>query len=71
MGLFALYENKAFARASTKSSREQFGRPLREGSREHRFNRVFTRTLAIVVGSLLVIGGVLAGLGIDWRDIYR
>jgi hypothetical protein len=71
MGLIALLENKAFARSSVQSSSRYFGIDLREGTRAYRFNWVFSRTMASVVGTLLFVAGILGVAGIDWRDIYR
>ncbi|MBG0569257.1 hypothetical protein [Actinoplanes aureus] len=71
MGLYAVVRNRSFAEASVVSSRRDFGIHLREGSRAYRFNWIFSRTMAITVGVVMLVGGTLGAIGIDWRDIYR
>ncbi len=71
MGLFAVIANKRFARASIVSSREFFGDRLPEGSRRYRFTIAYSRTIAIIAGSLMFVFGTLDVLGIDWRAVYR
>jgi hypothetical protein len=71
MGLYGLLENEAFARSSVRTSSRYFGIDLRKGSRAYRFNWVFSRTMAIVVGTLMFVAGILGVAGFDWRDIYR
>ncbi len=71
MGLYAVVRNRSVAEASVVSSRRYFGIQLRDGSRAYRFNWIFSRTLALVVGTLLLVCGSLGAIGIDWRDFYR
>ena len=71
MGLFAVVRNRRFAEASIAASHKYFGIRLREDTRAYRFNWIWSRTIAIVVGSLMVIAGGLGAIGVDWRDIYR
>jgi hypothetical protein len=65
-GVAAIVANKQFARSSARSSREIFGRDV--GSREARFQAVFTRVLAVVVGAALVVMGVLGAFGVIWNE---
>lgn len=67
-GLGAVVFNRRFGRSSVTSSREFFGRELREGSREYRFMVLYSRVIAVVVGSLMFLAGTLDLLGISWRD---
>jgi hypothetical protein len=71
MGLYAVVRNRSMAESSVVSSRRYFGIHLRDGSRAYRFNWIFSRTLAIVVGTLMLVAGSLGVIGIDWRDFYR
>lgn len=71
IGLYAAVRNRYFAEASVATSRKHFGIHLREGSRAYRFNWIFSRTLTIVIGALMLILGGLGAIGIDWREIYR
>ncbi|MBW6439730.1 hypothetical protein KZ829_38975 [Actinoplanes hulinensis] len=40
-------------------------------SRAYRFNWILSRTMAIVMGMVMLVGGTSRAIGIDWRDIYR
>jgi hypothetical protein len=68
LGLAAALSNKRFARASTASSKEFFGRDVREGSREHKAMQVWSRTIAILVGTVMFVAGVLGVFGISWQE---
>lgn len=67
-GLAVIVLNKWFADASATTSRDVFGVDLRPGTRAHRFNRIYSRTLVIVVGTLSFVAGTLGVLGVDWRS---
>ena len=59
MGLYAVVRNRRFAEASVAASENHFGVRLREGTRAYRFNWIFSRSMAIGVGTLMMIGGFL------------
>ncbi|WP_306214346.1 hypothetical protein [Actinoplanes sp. RD1] len=67
-GLLAAINNRRFAEASHDSSAKVFGRPVREGSRESRFMNVWSRTIAVLVGSGLFVMGTLGTLGVIWES---
>ena len=71
MGVYSVMRNRSVAESSVVSSRRYFGIHLREGSRAYRFNWIFSRSLAVVVGTFLAVCGALGVFGVDWRDIYR
>jgi hypothetical protein len=71
LGSYGVVRNRSVAEASVVSSRRYFGIHLREGSRAYRFNWIFSRTIALVVGTVMLVCGLLGVVGIDWRDIYR
>lgn len=67
-GVAAALSNKRFARASAASSKEFFGRNVREDSREHRAMQVWSRTIVILVGTAMFVIGVLGVFGISWEQ---
>lgn len=70
-GLAVIFFNKRFADASVKTSQEVFGISLREGTRAYKINRIYSRSLAILVGTVMFIGGTLGALRVDWRSLYQ
>lgn len=67
-GLAAAIANRRFATASERSSAQHFGREIRPGSKEHRFMVIWSRTLAVLVGTTIFVLGILGALGIIWTD---
>jgi hypothetical protein len=71
IGLGLIITNRKFPDISMANSREIFGREIHEGSREHKFAIIFSRSLALFVGSVMLVFGTLDALMIDWRDALR
>jgi hypothetical protein len=66
-GIAAILGRKQFVRSSAQSSRNVFGRDVREGSAEAAFQSGFTQVLAFVVGGALVVMGLLGAFGVIWN----
>ena len=69
IGLALIVMNRKAPDVAMTNSRAIFGREIRAGSREHRFTVIFARSLAIFVGSVMMVGGTLDALWSDWRGV--
>ncbi|MCA2211673.1 hypothetical protein [Jidongwangia harbinensis] len=69
-GLAIVILNRRFGRVAITNSREIFGRDIRKGTREYRVMVLYSRTLAVIVGSLMLILGTLDALMIDYRGAF-
>ncbi len=67
-GVVVIVANKQFAKSSARASRDYFGRDVRVGSREHAFMSGFSRVMAVLVGGVLVVTGLLGALGVIWNE---
>jgi hypothetical protein len=66
-GLALIILNRHAPRIAMTNSREVFKREIRKGTREYRFAVIFSRSLAVFVGSGMLIMGTLDAFMIDWR----
>jgi hypothetical protein len=64
IGIGAVVMNRRFGRASVDASRNFYGIDLSEGSRRRRFTVVYSRILAVVVGSAMAVTGILMAVGV-------
>ncbi|MFI7543746.1 hypothetical protein [Actinoplanes sp. NPDC049599] len=71
LGAYAVVANRTFGQAGPANAKRHFGRDIPEGGREYRFLVAYGRTLAIVVGSLMLFFGTLGALGVDWRALLK
>ncbi|MEV0896087.1 hypothetical protein [Actinoplanes sp. NPDC049802] len=63
-GVLAIAFNRRFAASSVESSRSFFGREMRSGTREHRFTAGYARVVAILVGTAMIVSGILGAAGV-------
>jgi hypothetical protein len=64
IGIGAVVMNKRFGRASLDASRNFYGVTLPEGSKRQRFTVAYSRILAVVIGSILAVAGILGTIGV-------